>query len=137
MPFGTASARLLKRIIFDLMVKTNQQSCFQCGKPILRVEDMSIEHKTPWLSAPNPLEAFFDLDNIAFSHKPCNIGAAVSPLSKYRTPDQIREMWAEQKRRQYTTEKRRIKAERERSVKDRQLAGEAGLEPATHGLTIR
>ena len=37
------------------------------------MSDLSIEHKVPWMSADNPIDAFFDLDNIAFSHLKCNV----------------------------------------------------------------
>ena len=37
---------------------------------------MSIDHKTPWLHSEDPRGLFFDIDNIAFSHKSCNYSAA-------------------------------------------------------------
>lgn len=70
MPHGTAANRLRKNILYSLLVKYNEDICFKCGKRILRVEDLSIEHKQPWegISA----ELFWDLNNIAFSHIRCN-----------------------------------------------------------------
>jgi len=75
MPIGTASARLRKTIVFDLLKQLNQNVCFQCGTEIESEKELSIEHKTPYLDSENPKELFFDLENIAFSHLNCNIGA--------------------------------------------------------------
>ncbi len=76
MPHGTAVHHLRKAILFSFIRKLGLQWCFQCGKEIKNVKEMSIEHKKPWQSAENPKESFFDLDNIAFSHLKCNIIAA-------------------------------------------------------------
>lgn len=76
MPVGTASARLRKSILFSFLLKCNENICFQCKQVISNVNDLSIEHKIPWLDSENPISLFFDLDNISFSHLTCNIGAA-------------------------------------------------------------
>lgn len=44
--------------------------CYQCGNTIDKVEELSIEHKTPWLDSDTPKELFFNLENIAF-HNGC------------------------------------------------------------------
>ncbi len=74
MPFGTASGRLLKQLLLHLAKQLNLDSCFQCGKRIEVANQFSIEHKRPWLDVSPDL--FWDLDNVAFSHKSCNIAAA-------------------------------------------------------------
>ena len=71
---STASNRLVKDVLFSLIVKSGQNKCHQCGNEMCR-EDFSIEHKTPWLDSENPLELYFDLDNISFSHRNCNVDA--------------------------------------------------------------
>lgn len=76
MPIGTASGRLRKSILFSLLKELNKNYCFQCGSEITNEEDLSIEHKIPYLDSDNPKDLFFDLNNIAFSHLDCNIGAA-------------------------------------------------------------
>ena len=48
--------------------------CYRCGKKIEQIEELSIEHKVPWLYADDPIGLYFNLDNIAFSHLKCNIG---------------------------------------------------------------
>jgi len=72
MPQGTASHRLRKMILFQLLQVTGLDTCYQCKKTIKTVEELSIDHKVPWLDSKNPRELFFDLDNIAFSHLKCN-----------------------------------------------------------------
>ena len=72
---GTACNRLRKNILFDLLRKQVENVCFQCGLPIDIVDELSVEHKIPWLDSEDPIGLFFDLDNIAFSHLTCNYGA--------------------------------------------------------------
>jgi hypothetical protein len=82
MPHGTAYARLRKQVLFRLLEKHNENVCFQCSKKIEKVEDLSLEHKIPWLDG--SIELFWDLDNIAFSHLNCNIGAS-RPATDFKT----------------------------------------------------
>ena len=76
MPHGTACNKLRKALLFMYVTAAGHDYCFRCSKRIERVEHLSIEHKAPWLSSANPRIAFFDLDNIAFSHLSCNAGSA-------------------------------------------------------------
>ena len=76
MPLGTASAKLRKSILFSLLRESHKNVCYQCGRIIDEEDELSIEHKIPWLDSDNPKELFFNLENIAFSHLSCNIGAA-------------------------------------------------------------
>lgn len=70
MPFGTASNRLRKMILFRFSQMLGKDICFRCGRRIDKVDDLSIEHKRPWLGVDVAL--FWDLDNVAFSHLRCN-----------------------------------------------------------------
>lgn len=70
--FGTASNRLVKDILWELIKETNRELCFHCNEEMSR-ETFSIEHKIPWLDSENPQELFFDFENISFSHLKCNI----------------------------------------------------------------
>ena len=70
MPWGTAAGRLRKMIMFDLLKQFNRNFCYKCGKLIKDIDDLSIEHKKPWLYVDKNL--FWDLSNIAFSHLKCN-----------------------------------------------------------------
>lgn len=72
--YSTASSRLKKKILFNLLVRLKENYCFQCSSEIESVDELSIEHKIPWLD--NSVDLFWDLDNIAFSHISCNSGAA-------------------------------------------------------------
>jgi hypothetical protein len=72
MSLGKANARLRKSILFDLVIKSGLGKCFKCNLPINNEDELTIEHKTNWLNSDNPVKLFFDLNNIAFSHKRCN-----------------------------------------------------------------
>lgn len=75
MNYSTASNRLVKDLLFNFIVTTGQNICFQCGEPMER-SNFSIEHKTPWLHSENPVELYFDLSNISYSHLRCNVESA-------------------------------------------------------------
>ncbi|HDR4736854.1 TPA: hypothetical protein QCR36_003902 [Bacillus cereus] len=72
MSFSTATNRLRKHIMFQLVQQSGRDECFQCGQKIESVDNLSIEHKDPWMYTDDPYSKFFDLDNIAFSHSKCN-----------------------------------------------------------------
>lgn len=101
MNHGTASHQLRKLILFKLVVSTGLDICHRCGKRIISVSDLSIEHKEPWMQAEDPKESFFDLDNIAFSHLSCNVSAAARPLKKYFTEEEKKAANAEYDRRKW------------------------------------
>lgn len=88
MPYGTASNILKKNLLFYFAQRENLDICYRCKEKIEKVEDLSIEHKKPWLDSDNPKELFFDLDNIGFSHLKCNnyagrkVGNRNQPLGK-------------------------------------------------------
>ncbi|WPJ20569.1 hypothetical protein vBPFY1MI_34 [Pseudomonas phage vB_PF_Y1-MI] len=69
---STASHRLVKDVLWSLIVKTGQQSCCKCGVTMDR-ETFSIEHLEPWLDSDDPVGLYFDLENIGFSHLRCNV----------------------------------------------------------------
>ena len=70
MHFSTAQARLDRMVLFQLVQATGRDTCFRCGSKIVRYQDLSTDHKEPWLRNSNAM--FWDLANIAFSHKTCN-----------------------------------------------------------------
>jgi len=72
---GTAANRLRKAIMFQLVQETNKDVCYQCEKKIETLSQFSIEHMEPWQKADDPKHAFFDLNNISFSHLSCNARA--------------------------------------------------------------
>jgi hypothetical protein len=85
MPFGTATARLRKTLLFVMAKRLGENICYRCSKEITTEVDFSIEHKKAWALQPDPIKAFFDLGNIAFSHIACNVGAASRPYQKYES----------------------------------------------------
>lgn len=70
--YSTAMNRLRVKIMYYLAYKCNMLDCYRCGKYIESSEQLSVEHKKPWLY--NDTSLFWDLENIAFSHKLCNTG---------------------------------------------------------------
>lgn len=85
MSHGTAANKLRKMILFSLICRLDLNTCYRCDSEILSTDDLSIEHKEPWLQADDPVQSFFDLGNIAFSHLSCNSGARHCPHKKYAT----------------------------------------------------
>jgi hypothetical protein len=71
MPFGTACNRLRRMVMFAVLQRHEENVCFKCGKMILKPEDLTLEHKEAWLEGGALL--FWDLNNIAFSHRQCNL----------------------------------------------------------------
>lgn len=80
MPYGTACNKLRKSLLFSLIKELNKNVCYQCGKIIESEDELSIEHKIPFLDSEDPKKLFFDLNNIAFSHLKCNAKAARRPI---------------------------------------------------------
>ncbi len=85
MPIGTATHRLRKTILFSLICRLKENFCYRCEKEIISENDLSIEHKEPWMQADNPTISFFSLDNISFSHLSCNISARTIPQKMYNS----------------------------------------------------
>jgi hypothetical protein len=69
-PLGTATHRLRRSLFFALVVKCGENICYRCEEEITSEHELSIEHKVDWLG--NSPELFWDLDNIAYSHRKCN-----------------------------------------------------------------
>jgi len=83
---STASGRLVKDLLFSFVEKLGYV-CYQCGAAMTR-SDFSIEHKIPWLDSEDPQKLFFDLENIALSHKLCNMAAARKPNKLGLSPEE-------------------------------------------------
>lgn len=74
---ATASARLLRDLLWDCVCRSGR-TCYRCGEEMTR-ESFSVDHKQPWLDSEAPVQMFFDLNNIAYSHKSCNYGDSRKP----------------------------------------------------------
>lgn len=70
MSFGTARARLVKGILFNLLQRHGENICYRCEGTIETPGDLTIDHKRPWLGISSDL--FWDMGNIAFAHPTCN-----------------------------------------------------------------
>lgn len=84
MAHGTANSRLRKSVLFYLVQMLGLDICYQCDNIIETIDEFSIEHKISWQGSANPKEAFFDLNNIAFSHLVCNVRAGERPLTGFK-----------------------------------------------------
>ena len=113
MSMGKANAKLLRAILYQLVCEARRNICYQCGLPILKEEELSIEHKQSWLLADDPVAAFFDLKNISFSHRACNYRAAARPNQRFSSKGERSLAYqptdTAKKRTAYTPEKRRQK----------------------------
>lgn len=74
MAWGTAAHRLRKQMMFRLVQKCREDICFRCGNKIESALELSLDHIKDWENVDVVL--FWDLDNIAFSHRNCNVKAA-------------------------------------------------------------
>ena len=112
MSIGKANAILLRSILYQLVCEAGRNTCHQCGLPILREKELSIEHKESWQLSGDPVSLFFDLSNISFSHRACNYRAAFRQR-KYHSEEARAEAQREQdtarKRAVYTRERRQKK----------------------------
>lgn len=87
MNYSTARNRLIKDLLFKAMVELKKNTCHRCLKEMTR-EDFTLDHKEAWLNSNNPIELFFDTNNVAFSHSSCNTSARVDTGKKYFTEEE-------------------------------------------------
>jgi hypothetical protein len=85
MPIGTASHRPRKMVMLQLLRELNRNSCLWCKEKIEDPEDLTIDHKLPWLDESR--ELFWDLSNIGFSHTFCNAIARRSTAGRKFGPN--------------------------------------------------
>jgi hypothetical protein len=119
---STASGRLVKDLLWNLIETTGQDACCKCSEPMSR-ETFSIEHVTPWLDSGDPVGLYFDLENISYSHLRCNIKDArtkapaqcgtVQRYNKYGCRcDPCKAARSEERTKYYTKEGRQARYER-------------------------
>lgn len=72
MSYRAAKAKLIKMLLFSLAQQLNKDICIRCDNKIIDLKSFSIDHKEGWQLLENPLESFFDLTKIGFSHFSCN-----------------------------------------------------------------
>lgn len=72
MSMSTATYKLYRKILFSLIRGAGTDKCHRCGETISEIDELSIEHKNAWRWQPNPKDAYFDINNVAFSHRSCN-----------------------------------------------------------------
>lgn len=94
---GTAGHRLRIDLLFRF-IECLAFKCFRCKGDLSR-EDFSIDHKEPWIDSEDPVGLFFDLKNVAFSHKSCNYKAARSARKKHSSKEEVLAARAERQKR--------------------------------------
>ena len=57
-------------MLFLMVQETGRDACFRCGAKIADVDDLTFDHKMPWID--ESVDLFWDLGNVAFSHSLCN-----------------------------------------------------------------
>lgn len=117
---ATASGRLVKDLLFKMILDTGQNRCHYCDAEMTR-ETFNITHKDKWLDSKDPLGLYFDLDNVTFAHAICvnrNADRCIptcGTASKYRSGcrcGDCTDASTDSKRVYYTAEKRRERYER-------------------------
>lgn len=108
-----ADRKLARIIMFNLAKKLGEDICYRCFKRIERLEEFSVDHKKPWLDV--SVKLFWDIDNIAFSHRKCNTSVRRSRNGSGKTNKQRfadwynipvnRERWNRQARERYALKK--------------------------------
>ena len=94
---STAANRLRKMIMFELVKQVGLDRCYRCGEAIKNVEDLSIEHKIPWLDSSDPIKLYFDLSNIAFSHLRCNVASVRYNTSSEKLSEASKKRWKDKR----------------------------------------
>ena|SRR5579872_4883064 len=70
MSAGKAAHILKKSLFLKLLQQTNNDICFRCKTKIQTAAELSIDHKIDWRY--DKVDLYWNLDNIAYSHRKCN-----------------------------------------------------------------
>lgn len=105
MSFVTARYRLDRDLLFKFATQLGHK-CHRCGGELTR-DTFSVDHIENWSKSDSPVEAFFDLDNIAFSHVHCNSKEMYDRVRKYENKEERRK--ANNNRRVYDPVERRTR----------------------------
>lgn len=132
---GTARNKLVSDILWELLKETNGTKCFVCNEEMTR-DTFSIEHIIPWANEPNAKDLFFNLSNISFSHLSCNIKRSKCKNIPHGTSNGYtyhkcrcrlcKDAANIGDKKRYTTEKRRMKYQKEKEKKLQSLNSSVG-----------
>jgi len=73
--------QLTRRVLFRFIQEAGLTSCHRCGLALTQ-SDFSLDHILPWRNSENAEELFWDIDNIAFSHRGCNSAESRTAVSR-------------------------------------------------------
>ena len=110
---STASGRLVKDLLFDFVERSGIR-CHRCDKELTR-DTFSIEHKEAWLDSANPVDTYFNIENITYSHLSCNIKSSRNGVLRIYTDKEARERKNERAREAYCPKKRAKRYKKEQS----------------------
>jgi hypothetical protein len=111
MKIGTASHKLRRAVMFSLLVKLNLDICSRCSEK-LQENNYSMDHVVDWLDSDKPVDLFFDINNISFSHKLCNSKAGKRPHKKYTSSEEKHEAQIQHQRNWRRINKDKYKVQR-------------------------
>lgn len=92
MSIATASNRLRKRLLFELVKKLGQNFCYRCSAEIETAEELTVDHMQEWRGVDPKL--FWDLDNCAWAHPGCNSAASRKPTQHVPTVEGTAWCWS-------------------------------------------
>lgn len=108
---ATAAHQLRTDLLYFAYVVLLGCVCYRCGQEMARA-NFSIDHIDNWLDSDDPVERFFDLSNVSFSHLGCNVSAA--RRERRKTDEELAGLPATERRRILKDRKRRSKEQYDR-----------------------
>ena len=70
MSYATASNRLRKQFMFEILRRHHEDFCYRCKGEIKTAKELSIDHMIDWLD--NDPSLFWKIENVTVSHLLCN-----------------------------------------------------------------
>lgn len=106
---------LRKLYLLSLLHESGRSHCQLCGEILDDPNDLALDHIKPWRNQPDAKELFWDLANLRYVHKGCNIEAAIAPRRRTRAQklEKIRETTKARLARLQQEDPERYEAEKE------------------------
>lgn len=85
-----ARSKLYKFFAYAYFVLKHGASCRVCGETV-QIDDMTLEHIKPWMLCDNPINAYYDLENVDLCHEECNQKAWGSFIAGKKYEERIKD----------------------------------------------
>ncbi len=75
--YSNARKRLIRSILFDMIVEAGDDTCVICNRKIRTVDKLTKQHILPWRKTKDfegSKERYWDLNNCLWAHSLCNLG---------------------------------------------------------------